>query len=433
MAAARRRQRRDAPLARAPELARALVGGTSGVPLDLHARDDEPPGARVPGGAAAGTVIVPVGSTEDHGDHGPLWTDVYIPIEVAKRAAPELEALVGPPIPFGIAHDHRGAHGLVHVRMDTFVDLVRDVCLSLTDVGFTRIVLLNGHYCNSHALEFAVAQFHDELPEGARVYPFPYWAGMAPEEAEQYLSGTRRHPRERRRDLDRARHRRRALRHGASPRLHADAARAAHQRARAARPALPRHARIVLVAARGRRRRVGASRASRRPKRARSSSSGRHAPSSTSCVTWTTCTTNWSPATSARGGLAVPHADLGDRRIFYEEHGSGDPVLLVNGLGADHTAWALQTESLQESFRVVVFDNPGVGQTRRALRAVHDRALRRRRRLAARDTSRSSAPTSSGRRWAADRAADRGSPSGASSARSSSTARGGALTRTRLR
>jgi hypothetical protein len=45
---------------------------------------------------ARGTVIVPVGSTEDHGDHGPLWTDVYIPIEVAKRAAPDLEALVGP-------------------------------------------------------------------------------------------------------------------------------------------------------------------------------------------------------------------------------------------------------------------------------------------------------------------------------------------------
>jgi creatinine amidohydrolase/Fe(II)-dependent formamide hydrolase-like protein len=74
--------------------------------------------------------------------------------------------------------------------MDTFMDLVRDVCLSLSDVGFTRIVLLNGHYCNSHALEFAVARFHDELPEGTRVYPFPYWAGLQPDEAEQYLSGS---------------------------------------------------------------------------------------------------------------------------------------------------------------------------------------------------------------------------------------------------
>jgi pimeloyl-ACP methyl ester carboxylesterase len=59
----------------------------------------------------------------------------------------------------------------------------------------------------------------------------------------------------------------------------------------------------------------------------------------------------------------VPHAELDGRRVYYEEHGSGDPVLLVNGLGADHTAWALQTEYLAEHFRVVVFDNPGVGQT----------------------------------------------------------------------
>src|SRR5919204_140685 len=39
-------------------------------------------------------VIVPVGSTEDHGDHGPLWTDVYIPLEVAKRVAEEIPGLV---------------------------------------------------------------------------------------------------------------------------------------------------------------------------------------------------------------------------------------------------------------------------------------------------------------------------------------------------
>lgn len=59
----------------------------------------------------------------------------------------------------------------------------------------------------------------------------------------------------------------------------------------------------------------------------------------------------------------MAHADLGERRVFYEEHGSGDPVLLVSGLGADHTAWALQVAYLQESFRVIVFDNPGVGET----------------------------------------------------------------------
>ena len=59
----------------------------------------------------------------------------------------------------------------------------------------------------------------------------------------------------------------------------------------------------------------------------------------------------------------MPFADLDRRRIFFEEHGAGDPVLLVNGLGADHTTWGLQTEFLKNHFRVVVFDNPGVGQS----------------------------------------------------------------------
>jgi creatinine amidohydrolase len=140
--------------------------------------------------AARGTVIVPVGSTEDHGDHGPLWTDVYIPIEVAKRAAPDLEALVGPPIGFGLAPDHRGAHGVVYVRLETFVHLVRDVCVTLAEAGFKRIVLLNGHYVNSWALQYAAAQTYDELPDDVRLYPFPYWQGLKPEEAAEYLSGT---------------------------------------------------------------------------------------------------------------------------------------------------------------------------------------------------------------------------------------------------
>jgi pimeloyl-ACP methyl ester carboxylesterase len=59
----------------------------------------------------------------------------------------------------------------------------------------------------------------------------------------------------------------------------------------------------------------------------------------------------------------VPFAELEERRVYYEEHGEGDPVLLINGLGADHTTWGLQTEFFRDHFRVIVFDNPGVGQT----------------------------------------------------------------------
>jgi creatinine amidohydrolase len=136
------------------------------------------------------TVLVPVGSTEDHGDHGPLWTDVYIPLEVCKRAAGELDALVGPPVPFGLAPDHRGASGVVSLRLETFLALLRDVCVSLAEAGFDRIALVNGHYVNTWAMQYAAAQFFDELPRGVRVLPFAYWQGLKPEEAEQYLSGS---------------------------------------------------------------------------------------------------------------------------------------------------------------------------------------------------------------------------------------------------
>lgn len=59
----------------------------------------------------------------------------------------------------------------------------------------------------------------------------------------------------------------------------------------------------------------------------------------------------------------MPFARAGDWSVFYEREGGGAPVLLVNGLNADHTAWALQVEALRSSFDVVTFDNPGVGRT----------------------------------------------------------------------
>jgi creatinine amidohydrolase len=38
-------------------------------------------------------------------------------------------------------------------------------------------------------MQYASAQFFDELPQGTRVFPFPYWQGLKPEEAQEYLSG----------------------------------------------------------------------------------------------------------------------------------------------------------------------------------------------------------------------------------------------------
>jgi creatinine amidohydrolase len=133
------------------------------------------------------TVIVPIGSTEQHGPHGPLLTDVLVPQEVARRVAPEVGALVAPSINYGLSYPHVGFTGLVHIRIPTFSALVEDVAVALAAVGFRRIVFLNGHYDNTYAIAYACANAADRLAGGARAFPINYWDGISAEEAAEFF------------------------------------------------------------------------------------------------------------------------------------------------------------------------------------------------------------------------------------------------------
>lgn len=137
--------------------------------------------------AAHHTVIVPTGATEQHGPHAPLLTDVLIPQEVARRAAPRLGAVVAPPINYALSYPHVGFKGLVHIRIPTFMALVEDLCASLATIGFRRIVLLNGHYDNTYAIAYACANVAERLPPGTRAFPLNYWDGMTAEETAEFF------------------------------------------------------------------------------------------------------------------------------------------------------------------------------------------------------------------------------------------------------
>jgi pimeloyl-ACP methyl ester carboxylesterase len=49
--------------------------------------------------------------------------------------------------------------------------------------------------------------------------------------------------------------------------------------------------------------------------------------------------------------------------MFYVEAGIGDPLVLVMGFGGDHLAWGLQIPAFAAKYRVIAFDNRGVGQS----------------------------------------------------------------------
>lgn len=62
----------------------------------------------------------------------------------------------------------------------------------------------------------------------------------------------------------------------------------------------------------------------------------------------------------------MPHVEVNGQRLYYEEHGEGEPLLCVMGLSADTLSWTLQVPSWSEQYRTIVFDNRDVGQSSEA-------------------------------------------------------------------
>ena len=59
----------------------------------------------------------------------------------------------------------------------------------------------------------------------------------------------------------------------------------------------------------------------------------------------------------------MPKATVNDIQIYYEERGSGEPLLLIMGLGASTLSWSEQVRTFSRDFRVIAFDNRGAGRS----------------------------------------------------------------------
>ena len=59
----------------------------------------------------------------------------------------------------------------------------------------------------------------------------------------------------------------------------------------------------------------------------------------------------------------MPRVEVNGIAVYYEEHGSGPPLVMIGGLGADTYLWSKQVPAFSALFRVVVFDNRGSGES----------------------------------------------------------------------
>jgi len=120
-------------------------------------------------------ILLPVGSTEQHGPHLPLDVDNFLAssvcLEVGRRIPTQV--LVAPTIPYGFNIHAMDFPGTIHVAYDHFVEFCVDVCKSFAYHGFKRIVIVDGHGSNEPLLQFVGRRVI--LETDALVASFMWW------------------------------------------------------------------------------------------------------------------------------------------------------------------------------------------------------------------------------------------------------------------
>ena len=123
------------------------------------------------------TVIIPVGSLEQHGAHLPITTDSDIITEIASRLAKKCGFIVFPTINYGISFEHSPLFN-TSVTATALGIIISNIVTSLVENSVTRIIILNGHHGNVEALNELVAQIDVTFNITTKPKCYSYWHFM---------------------------------------------------------------------------------------------------------------------------------------------------------------------------------------------------------------------------------------------------------------
>ncbi len=110
-------------------------------------------------------IILPIGSTEQHGPTGLIGTDAICAEAIAHRVGETTQALVAPTINVGMALHHTAFPGSISLRPSTLILVIRDYLVSLAQTGFSKFFFINGHGGNVATLKAAFAETYATLAQ----------------------------------------------------------------------------------------------------------------------------------------------------------------------------------------------------------------------------------------------------------------------------
>jgi len=123
------------------------------------------------------TIIIPVGSLEQHGAHLPITTDSDIVTEIASRLAKKCNFVVLPTVSYGVSFEHEPFFQ-VNIELLSFL---RDIISSLVINKVKSVIILNGHHGNVDTLEMMEANPEREWNldfKDVKIDFYSYWHFM---------------------------------------------------------------------------------------------------------------------------------------------------------------------------------------------------------------------------------------------------------------
>jgi creatinine amidohydrolase len=136
---------------------------------------------RVAGGEI---VFIPLGATEQHGQHLPLGVDALLASAICEALARRIGGMIAPALAYGNRSQPRtgggrGFPGTLNITAQTFSFLLRDVIAELHRHGVRRIAVINGHFENIwpaiEGIELALDHIGRNSVEGFKILRFDHW------------------------------------------------------------------------------------------------------------------------------------------------------------------------------------------------------------------------------------------------------------------